>query len=285
MRDAGDGPSDFERVPMNEFERPDVAEHADLADIHSVGERFGGKTYFKPRFAAGRTVRPTGDTLAEAYGKAWFGIAVAGSLYLVIAYSHLIVGQFSSGLFVFHWRDWFNAAFVIVSLAVIGFAWSAVVSLTAAMMVIIVDATLGFALKSRNAVSILGSLAGYCAAPYAIALINWPVNPPVSSIVPLVILAVVTGHIGAVWHAAVVDPNQYGSAASASHRYQFQIRHLFIGTTWFAAAAAINELASWFLVWIAIWIGLQLVLTLADGWWLRFLRSRHLVRQVAEISE
>ncbi len=269
---------------MNEFERPGHAEHADLPDSRSVGERFGGKTYFKPRFAAGRKVRPTGDTLAEAYGKAWFGIAVAGSLYLVVAYSQLIIRQFYLGFFVLHWREWFNAAFVTVSLAVIGFAWSAVVSLTAAMMVIIVDATLGFALKSRNAVSILGSLTGYCAAPYSIALINWPAIPPVSTIVPLVILAVVAGHVGAVWHAAVVDPNQYGLAARESHRYQFQIRHLFVGTTWFAAAAAINELASWFLVWIAIWFGLQLVLTLADGWWQKFLRARQLVRQVAEKS-
>ena len=48
---------------MNEFERPDLAEHADLADTRSIGGRFGGKTHFKPRFTTGRTDRPSGQNI------------------------------------------------------------------------------------------------------------------------------------------------------------------------------------------------------------------------------
>ena len=93
-------------------------------------------------------------------------------------------------------------------------------------------------------------------------------------------LAMGVGHIGAICSVWKIDPALLIPRPSSKPSYQFQIRHMFVATAWFAVIAAIDGLLGNFFLFamLATWLVAQAVLISADFLWLKLWARKNSIR-------
>lgn len=146
-------------------------------------------------------------------------------------------------------------------------------SIVVLMCLMIFEWTMRRPFLPRTGAALCGGLTGYAATfwiSFPILMgpkyfVNWFWLPP---------LAMVMGQIGAIYSAALANPKIYGATNATYPPFQFQVLQLMAATAWVAAVLAIERLGDNFVLasWLMVGIGLQILLLLADRWWVNRFR-------------
>lgn len=208
----------------------------------------------------------------------WIGIIVAGGLYpiLVISGGWLFM-VFSNGLSPDLGID--NALAGILWLffpAILGMFLAAISSALSCLFTVMINWTFGNIFSPRIAVSVCGGLAGFLAT-----LPIWLGAPAdLLAFTFFSVLAMVMGHIGAIYSVWKIDPALLVRRPSPKPNYQFQIRHMLVATAWFAVIAALDGISGEFflLAMLATWLVAQVGLIAVDVLWLKLCSSRNSMR-------
>lgn len=220
------------------------------------------------------------NNMPLAFSASWGGICFAGSLYptvvgtvwmvIVLVYEASRGGVSASNSdFVLGFLC--GTAGVILIGGLIGGLLATFSALVVFLLLMLLEWSLARPFHPRTAVILCGGLSGYFATywitvpmlydPRAIPFLFW--LPP---------LAMLMGHIGALKAANGTDRRRYGSWHRDQAPFQFQIRQIMITTAWVAGVFAIERLGNNFIFtgWILIGACLQLMMLLADRWWVHW---------------